>query len=71
MIYFDERGISRKYEIIMEGNQLKRQRDDPKFSQRATMAPSEDGKKIIGQGEMSREKAAWEKDLSLTYVRLS
>jgi len=71
MLYFDERGISRKYEVAMTGNQLKWWRDEPSFSQRFTIAIEDDGNKMVGKGEMSREGAAWEKDLALTFVRLS
>ena len=71
MLYFDERGISRKYEVTMTGNQLQWWRDEPSFSQRFTIAIEDDGNKMVGKGEMSREGAAWEKDLALTFVRLS
>lgn len=71
MLYFDERGISRKYDVSIEGDQLKWWRDDPEFSQRVLMAISDDSNKITCDGEMSRGQAAWEKDLSLTYVRLA
>jgi hypothetical protein len=71
MLYFDERGISRKFEVTMAGNQLKWWRDEPSFSQRFTIAIEDDGNKMVGKGEMSREGAAWEKDLALTFVRLS
>ncbi|MES2113325.1 MAG: hypothetical protein V4577_31525 [Bacteroidota bacterium] len=71
MLYFDERGISRKHDVSLEGDQLKWWRDDPEFSQRVSMAISGDGNKITCVGEMSRGGAAWEKDLSLTYARLA
>ncbi|GCE29827.1 hypothetical protein KDA_53110 [Dictyobacter alpinus] len=69
MLFFDERGISRKYDVTMTGNQLKWWRDEPSFSQRFTMI-IEDNHKMVSTGEMSREGAAWEKDLALTYVRV-
>jgi hypothetical protein len=71
MLYFDERGISRKYDVSLEGDQLKWWRDDPKFAQRVTMTLSADGNQIIGRGEMSREQGDWEEDLSLTCVRFT
>ncbi|WP_236600948.1 hypothetical protein [Ktedonobacter sp. SOSP1-85] len=67
---FDERGVSRKYDVTMTGNQLKWWRDEPSFSQRCTMTIEDNGNKMESQGEMSREGAAWEKDLALTYVRV-
>jgi hypothetical protein len=70
MLTFDERGVSRKYDVTMTGNQLKWWRDEPSFSQRFTMTIEDNGNKMESQGEMSREGATWEKDLALTYVRL-
>jgi hypothetical protein len=69
MLYFDERGVSRKYDVTMTGNQLEWSRADPGFSQRFTITIEDDGNKMIGNGEMSREGKSWEKDLSLTYER--
>jgi len=70
MIYFDERGISRKYDVSLKGKKLKWERIDPKFSQRFTMTFSTDGRKIIGKGEMSQKQGSWEHDLSLTMTRV-
>ncbi len=67
---FDERGISRKFDMTMTGNQLKWWRDEPSFSQRVIMTIEDNGNKMETQGEMSREGADWEKDLGLTYVRV-
>ena len=71
MLYFDERGVSRKYDVTMTRNQLEWSRADPSFSQRFIIAIEDDGNKMIGKGEMSRDGKAWERDLSLTYVRLA
>ena len=68
MMYFDERGVSRKQEVSITKTQLKWWRDDPHFAQRYTMEISKN--KLVSYGEMSRDGGAWEKDLSLTYVRL-
>jgi hypothetical protein len=69
MIYFDERGVSRKYDVTMSGNRLTWQRDDPSFSQRATLT-MENGNWIVSTGEMSRDGATWEPDLGSTYTRV-
>jgi hypothetical protein len=66
-IYFDERGISRKYDVTIAGNQIKWWRDDAHFSQRFTMTIEKD--KLVSTGEMSRDGGGWEQDLSLTYTR--
>jgi hypothetical protein len=70
MLHFDERGISRKYDVSMYGNQLKWWRDDPNFSQRFTLTVEDNGNKMISKGEMSREGAPWEDDLTLNFERL-
>lgn len=71
MLYFDERGVSRKYDVEMTGNRIKWWRDDPHFSQRFTITIEDNGSKMASVGEMSREGAAWETDLALTYVRVT
>lgn len=70
MLYFDERGVSRKHDVAMTGNTLKWWRDEPSFSQRFTITIEDDGNRMVGEGEMSRAGAAWEKDLALTFVRV-
>ncbi len=70
MLHFDERGVSRVYDVSMAGNQLQWWRDEPSFSQRFIITIEADGNTMIGKGEMSREGAAWEKDLELTYTRI-
>jgi len=67
-IYFDERGISRKYDVSITENQLTWWRDDAHFSQRFTMDIDKD--KLVSRGEMSRDGGVWEMDLSLTYKKL-
>ena len=68
LLHFDERGISRKYDLAIDGSQLTWWRDDKHFSQRFTMDISKD--KLVSYGEMSRDGGEWEKDLSLTYKKL-
>jgi hypothetical protein len=69
MLYFDERGVSRKYDVTMSGKTLEWWRDEPSFSQRFTLAIEDDGNRMVGKGEMSRDGAAWEQDITLTFVR--
>lgn len=70
MLYFDERGVSRKYDVTMTKNLLTWRRDESSLSQRTTIAIEDDGTTMVGRGEMSRDGGAWEDDLSLTYVRV-
>jgi hypothetical protein len=70
MLYFDERGVSRRYEVSLRDNVWKWWRNDPKFSQRFTGAISADGRTIVSSGELSRDGGRWEPDLTLTYTRV-
>jgi hypothetical protein len=70
MVYFDERGVSRKYDVTLTGNQLTWMRDEAGFAQRNTLVIDPDGSRMVGIGEMSRADGAWEGDLSLTYNRI-
>jgi len=67
MLYFDERGVSRKQDVTITESQLTWWRDDPHFSQRYTMDITRDT--LVSYGEMSRQGDPWEKDLSLTYKK--
>ena len=69
MLYFDERGVSRKYDARMRGNVLKWWRMAPDMSQRYTLTISDDGRTMVGKGEMSRDGTTWNGDLDLTYTR--
>jgi hypothetical protein len=68
MIYFDERGISRKYDAAITEGQLKWWRDDSHISQRFTMDISKD--KLVTTGEMSLDGGEWEQDLSQTFLKI-
>ena len=69
MLYFDERGVSRKYDWSIEHNVLRWRRNSPDFSQRMELTIADDGKRMLGRGEMRRNGGAWEPDLELTYSR--
>jgi len=70
MLYFDERGVSRKYEVTLHDNVWKWWRNVPGFSQRYQGTIVDDGNTIIGKGELSKDGSTWEKDLDLTYRRV-
>jgi hypothetical protein len=69
MLYFDERGVSRRYEVSLEANVWKWWRNTPDFSQRFAGTIAADGRTICGEGKLSRDGASWEPDLQLTYTR--
>jgi Protein of unknown function (DUF1579) len=70
MLYFDERKISRKYEVSLHDNILKLWRNTPDFSQRQTWTFTDNGNTIISKGEFSKDGTTWEKDLELTFTRI-
>jgi hypothetical protein len=69
MLYFDERGVSRRYEVSLRDNVWRWWRNAPGFSQRFTGTIAADGRTIASQGELSRDGTRWEPDLQLTYTR--
>jgi len=71
MLYFDERGVSRRYEVRLEENVWKWWRNAPGFSQRFAVTIAPDGRTMISRGEYSRDGSMWEPDLELTYTRVN
>src|SRR5881394_398961 len=59
MLYFDERNISRKYDVSFCDNILKSSRNAPGFSQRYTWTIANSGQTIIGKGELSKDGSTW------------
>jgi hypothetical protein len=71
MMYFDERKVSRKYDVSFQDGVLTWWRDAPGFSQRYTWTITDDGNTIIGKGLLSKDGITWEKDLDLTFKRVN
>lgn len=69
MLYFDERGVSRRYTVALRSDQWQWWRDTPGFSQRFTAQLVEGGNRMVGHGELNRGER-WEPDLQLTYTRI-
>lgn len=69
IVYFDERGISRHYDIHVHADGFTMERLTPKFSQRMKFVF--DGDRMTARGTMSRDGGAWEGDLALDYQRVS
>ena len=69
MLYTDERGVARIYQMSLAGGVWKMWRDSPDFSQRMTGTFSDDGQTLTWQGELSRDGSTWEPDLSVTFTR--
>jgi len=70
MLTFDERGVSRKYDVTLHNNIWKWWRSAPGFSQRYEGIIGDGGNTIITKGELSKDGSSWEKDLDLTYKRV-
>ncbi len=69
MLYADERGVARIYQMSIDGDVWKMWRESPGFSQRMTGMFSADGNTIMVRGELSRDGSSWEPDLDVTYAR--
>lgn len=70
MLYFDERGVSRRYEVTFHDNVLNWWRNAPEFSQRCATTIAPDERTMVSRGQYSRNGAPWEPDLELTYTRV-
>jgi hypothetical protein len=69
MTYFDERGVSRLYQVVVGDGTMTWRRDDPELSQSATVTAQDGGDTLVSKGRMSRKGGAWEDDLSQVYTR--
>ena len=69
MLYSDERGVARIYQMSLEGGVWKMWRDAPGFSQRMTGTFSDAGNTIPWHGELSYDGSTWEQDLDITFTR--
>jgi hypothetical protein len=69
MSYFDERGVSRRFDVAIEGNQLRWWRTAPGFSQRFVITIAPDGKTMHGVSSLSKDDTTWEQDMEVSYTR--
>jgi hypothetical protein len=69
MLYSDERGVARIYQMSLDGGIWKMWRESPGFSQRLTGTFSANANTITSHGELSRDGSNWEQDLDVTYTR--
>ena len=70
VLYFDERGVSRKYEMTLRANRWIYWRNAPGFSQRFTGTFGDNGDTIMGVWELSEDGSTWKRDLELIYTRI-
>jgi hypothetical protein len=68
-LYFDDRGVSRIYQMSMNGREWRQWRDAPGFAQRFIGTVSADGNSIVARWEKSMDGTTWEHDFNLRYSR--
>jgi len=68
MIYFDERGVSRVFEVTVGERTVRWSREDPELAQ--TLTIKAEGDTLVSKGRMSERGAAWSDDLSQVFTRL-
>ena len=70
LLYFDERGVSRRFDVAIDGGVLRWWRTAPGFSQRFTLTAAPEGDRLRGVSALSKDDVTWEQDLELTYTRV-
>jgi hypothetical protein len=69
MLYYDNREVSRVYEMSFSDGTWKIWRDSPGFSQRFEGKVGEDGDVISAHWEKSLDGLTWEHDFDVVYTR--
>ena len=67
--YYDDRKVSRIYEMSFSDNVWKLWRQSSEFSQRFEGNITDDGNKILAKWEKSDDGHTWEHDFDITYTR--
>jgi len=70
MLYFDERAVTRRFEVTIGDGTLRWWRTAPGFSQRYVLTVGADGDTLHGVSSLSKDDATWEQDLELSYTRV-
>jgi hypothetical protein len=69
MLYTDERGVARIYQMSLVDGTWKMWRESPDFSQRMTGTFSDNNNLINWVGELSHDGSNWEPDLNVTFTK--
>jgi hypothetical protein len=69
VLYADDRGVSRVYEMYLTETTWSLRRDDPEFSQRFEAAISPDRHRLEGHWQKRIAGGRWEHDFEVTYSR--
>lgn len=70
VLYYDNRNVSRVYEMNFSDGVWKMWRNSPDFSQRFEGKFSEDGNTITASWEKSTNGSTWEHDFDVTYTKV-
>lgn len=70
VLYADDRGVSRAYEMTVKGDDWRIWRNDPEFSQRFEATISGDRGSITGRWEKRPAGSDWQHDFNVVYTRL-
>jgi len=70
VFYYDDRNVSRIYEMSFADQVWKLWRRSPGFSQRFEGKINPDGKRILAKWEKSNDGQTWEHDFDVTYTRI-
>ena len=69
VLYYDNRGVSRVYEMSFASGVWKIWREAPGFSQRFEGKFSDDGNTVVASWEKSLDGTRWEHDFNVAYRR--
>jgi hypothetical protein len=69
VLYTDDRGVSRVYEMSVAGDEWRIWRNDLDFSQRFTATLSPDRQSVAGRWEKRAATGGWEHDFNIAYSR--
>jgi hypothetical protein len=69
MTYFDERGVSRLFDVAVGDRTVTWTRDDPELAQSVTITADADGNRLVSKGRMSQKRGPWGDDLSQVFDR--
>jgi len=69
MIYFDERGPSRIFDVTVGERTVSWRRDNPEFSQANSITVKDGGDRLTSKGRMLRNGGTWTDDLSQDFRR--
>ncbi|HEX4218999.1 MAG TPA: hypothetical protein VHZ02_11555, partial [Acidimicrobiales bacterium] len=70
MLYADDRGVSRVYQMSMVNSEWTLQRDGDPFPQRFVATIGEDGNTIVGRWDKAEDGATFTTDFYVTYRRV-